>query len=46
VLIHSADVLETIKQAEIFGIKADGYSIEFEKIVQRVNSIIDSDSLY
>jgi pyruvate/2-oxoglutarate dehydrogenase complex dihydrolipoamide dehydrogenase (E3) component len=24
-----------------FGIKVDGYAIEFEKIVQRVNSIID-----
>ncbi|MGC1931136.1 MAG: FAD-dependent oxidoreductase, partial [Candidatus Nitrosopolaris sp.] len=43
-LIHSADVAETIKRAELFGIKVDGYSIEFEKIVQRVNSITDSDS--
>ena len=43
-LIHSADVAETIKRASLFGIKVDGYAIEFEKIVQRVNSIIDSDS--
>ncbi|MFZ0223711.1 MAG: FAD-dependent oxidoreductase, partial [Candidatus Nitrosopolaris sp.] len=43
-LIHSADVAETIKHASLFGIKVDGYAIEFEKIVQRVNSIIDSDS--
>jgi len=43
-LIHSADVAETIKNAELFGIKVDGYAVEFEKIVQRVNSITDSDS--
>ena len=43
-LIHSADVAQTIKRASLFGIKVDGYAIEFEKIVQRVNSIIDSDS--
>lgn len=43
-LIHSADVAETIKRANLFGIKVDGYAIEFEKIVQRVNSITDSDS--
>ena len=43
-LIHSADVAETIKRASLFGIKVDGYAIEFEKIVQRVNSITDSDS--
>lgn len=43
-LIHSADIAETIKRADLFGIKVDGYTIEFEKIVQRVNSITDSDS--
>ena len=43
-LIHSADIAETIKRADLFGIKVDGYAIEFEKIVQRVNSITDSDS--
>jgi mycothione reductase len=43
-LIHSADVAETIKRASLFGIKVDGYAIEFEKIVHRVNSITDSDS--
>lgn len=43
-LIHSADVIDTIKQAELFGIRVDGYSIQFEKIVQRVNKKIDSDS--
>ena len=43
-LIHSADIAETIKRADLFGIKVEGYAIEFEKIVQRVNSITDSDS--
>jgi mycothione reductase len=43
-LIHSADVAETIKRAELFGIKVDGYAVEFEKIVHRINSITDSDS--
>jgi len=43
-LIHSADVAETIKRANLFGIKVHGYDIEFEKIVQRVNGITDSDS--
>src|SRR5919109_3623178 len=43
-LIHSADIVETIKQAELFGIRVDGYSIQFEKIVGRVNRKIDSDS--
>jgi mycothione reductase len=43
-LIHSADVAETIKRANLFGIEVHGYDIEFEKIVQRVNSITDSDS--
>jgi mycothione reductase len=43
-LIHSADVAEIIKDASIFGIKVDGFSVDFEKIVQRVNSITDSNS--
>ncbi len=43
-LIHSADIAETIKNAETFGIKIEGYSINFEKIVERVNGIIDPDS--
>jgi mycothione reductase len=43
-LIHSADVAEVIKHADIFGIKADGFSVDFEKIVERVNNITDSNS--
>lgn len=43
-LIHSADVAETIKRAHLFGIKVDGFSVDFQSIVQRVNDIIDSES--
>jgi mycothione reductase len=43
-LIHSADIVETIKNADTFGIKIEGFSINFEKIVERVNGIIDPDS--
>jgi len=43
-LIHSADVMETIKTASQFGINVSGYSIDFEKIVNRANGIVDSDS--
>lgn len=43
-LIHSADVAETIRHANIFGIKIDNFSVDFKKIVERVNSITDSDS--
>jgi mycothione reductase len=43
-LIHSADIVEMIKNAETFGITIEGYSINFEKIVERVNGIIDPDS--
>jgi dihydrolipoamide dehydrogenase len=43
-LIHSADVLETIKQAAKFGIVIPEYRIEFRKIVQRVKSFTDHES--
>lgn len=43
-LIHSADVAEVIKNAGIFGIKVDGFSVDFEKIIERVNTITDSHS--
>jgi dihydrolipoamide dehydrogenase len=43
-LIHSADVAETIKQADLFGLKVDGFSIDFQSIVERVNGIIDFQS--
>ncbi|HZA69911.1 MAG TPA: FAD-dependent oxidoreductase, partial [Nitrososphaeraceae archaeon] len=43
-LLHSADVVETIKSANVFGINVEKFSIDFQKIVERVTSIIDSDS--
>ena len=43
-LIHSADITEIIKTAHVFGIRVERFSIDFQKIVDRVNSIIDSDS--
>ncbi len=43
-LIYSANILEIIKKAEIFGIKVKEYSIDFEKIINRANKIVDTDS--
>jgi dihydrolipoamide dehydrogenase len=44
-LIHSADLMESIRQSEKFGIVIDGkISIDFEKIVNRVTGIVDSES--
>src|ERR671930_557140 len=43
-LIYSADVAEIIKQADLFGLKVDGFSIDFQSIVERVNGIIDFQS--
>jgi mycothione reductase len=43
-LIHSADIIEIIKQADTFGITIKDYSIDFQKIVNRVNQIVDSDA--
>jgi len=43
-LIHSADVLETIKSSEKFGIKSKIESIDFASIVKRVSEVVDSDS--
>jgi mycothione reductase len=43
-LIHSADVAETIKRAHIFGIKVDGFTVDFQGMVDRVNNITDSSS--
>lgn len=43
-LIHSADVIDTIKSADKFGITVSGYNIDFKKIIDRVNKIVDSDA--
>lgn len=43
-LLHSADVVETIIRAELFGVKVRGYSIDFESIVKRVTEHVDGES--
>ena len=43
-LLHSADVAEIIKNAHLFGIHVDKFSIDFQKIVERVVGIVDLDS--
>jgi dihydrolipoamide dehydrogenase len=43
-LIHSADIIETIKKAHMFGIKVSGLSIDFQKIMSRANGITDTES--
>lgn len=43
-LIHSADVVETIKSSEKFGIKSKIEDIDFASIVKRVNDVVDSDA--
>jgi mycothione reductase len=43
-LIHSADVAETIKSAHVFGLKVDGFSVDFHSIVEQVNETVDLQS--
>ncbi|MBI4038402.1 dihydrolipoyl dehydrogenase [Candidatus Daviesbacteria bacterium] len=43
-LIHSADVVETIKASEKFGIKSKIENIDFASIVKRVSEVVDTDS--
>jgi mycothione reductase len=43
-LIHSADVAETIKSAHVFGLKIEGFSVDFHSIVEQVNGIVDLQS--
>ncbi len=43
-LIHSADVMETIKGAEKFGINVKGCEVNYPSIVDRVTSEVDSES--
>lgn len=43
-LIHSADVMETIKNSGKFGIKSRVEAIDFASIVKRVSDIVDEDS--
>ncbi len=43
-LIHSADVIEVIKSAHLFGIRVNGYDVDFGSIVKRVTEGVDGDS--
>ncbi len=43
-LIHSADVVETIKNAHLFGIRVQGYDVDFTSIVKRVTEWVDEDA--
>jgi mycothione reductase len=41
-LIHAADIVETIKSAPQFGINVADFSLDFEKIVSQTNNFTDS----
>jgi dihydrolipoamide dehydrogenase len=43
-LIHSADVAETIKSAHLFGLNVQGFSVDFHSIIEQVNGTVDSQS--
>lgn len=43
-LIHSADVAETLRRAHLFGIKVQGFDVDFPAIVRRVTASVDGDS--
>jgi len=44
-LIHSADVIETVRNAGRFGIKTEVTAVDWKAIVGRVTSMVDSDAL-
>ncbi|MCI0849386.1 MAG: FAD-dependent oxidoreductase [Chloroflexi bacterium] len=43
-LIHSADVAETIRRSELFGIKAEISAIDWDFIVRRASDTVDADA--
>ncbi len=43
-LIHSADVMETIQRAELFGIKVKVEAVNWQFIIQRVIGEVDGDA--
>jgi dihydrolipoamide dehydrogenase len=43
-LIHSADIVETIRNAHLFGINVEKFSIDYTKIISRVNSFVMDNS--
>ena len=44
IIIHSADVAETIKKSKLFGINSRISSIDFKKITSRASNIVDKDA--
>lgn len=44
IIIHSADVAETIKKSKLFGINSKISSIDFRKITGRASNIVDKDA--
>ncbi len=43
-LIHSADIVETLRTAHLFGIKVKGFEVDFASIIKRVSESVDRDS--
>jgi len=43
-LIHSADVVETLRRAHLFGVHVKGYEIDFPSIVRRVTEYVDHEA--
>ena len=44
IIIHSADVAETIKRSKMFGINSRISSVDFKKITSRASNIVDKDA--
>ena len=44
IIIHSADVAETIKRSKLFGINSKISLIDFKKITSRASNIVDKDA--
>jgi len=43
-IIHAADVAETIDKAKVFGINAKGFTVDFKKVTQRASKTVDKDA--
>ena len=44
ILIHSADVMETIQPADLFGIKVEASSVDWDFIIKRASDTVDGDA--
>ena len=43
-VIHAADVVETINKAKIFGINSKGYTVDFRRVTERASRTVDKDA--